>query len=159
LIWRYTTLLALLAISLSNLTAPPTIAAEGTLIAYVSPSRANQQIHTINPADGADRLVWSVPAGVSRDEGIGMLSWRPDATEIAFDSSHDWQRSLLTRDLYGIRPNGTGLRRITSPPGPLNTAGLPTGTVTLHVENYAGGKNLSAYIDGGLAPVEFTAPS
>jgi len=31
--------------------------------------------------------------------------------------------------------------------------------VTLRVENYAGGKNLSAYIDGGLAPVEFTAPS
>jgi len=57
LFWRYTTLLALLAISLSNLATPPTIAAEGTLIAYVSPSRDNQQIHTINPADGVDRLV------------------------------------------------------------------------------------------------------
>jgi hypothetical protein len=154
---RHIVLLLLLAISLGNLIPPPAMAADDTVIAYVSSSRENQQIRMIDPDHGTDRLVWSVLPGTARDSGIGTLSWRPDGTEIAFDSGHDWERSLLTRDLYGVRPSGGGLRRITSPPGPINTAALPTGTVTLRVENYAGGKDLSAYIDGAPGAIQFTA--
>lgn len=138
-------------------TADEGLAAPGTAIAFISPSRENQQIRAVDPDGGNNRLIWAAPAGTPRDDGIGTLSWRPDATEIAFDSSHDGLRSLLVRDIYAVRPSGRGLRRLTAPPGPLNTDGLPTGTVVLRVENYAGGKELSAYVDGAPERFDFTA--
>jgi hypothetical protein len=151
-------ILALAAISLSGAVAAQPQQVSGT-IAYVGPSRESTQIRLIEPDSSDDRLVWQTPNGASGENGVGTLSWRPDASEIAFDSSHDALRSLLTRDIYGVQPAGTGLRRITAPPGPLNTASLPKATVTLRVENYAFGKELSVYVDGAPDAVSFVAPA
>jgi hypothetical protein len=157
--WPHYALVALLTLLLgAPATARQPASTAGTQIAYVSPSRENRQIRTIAPDGSGDRVVWAAPAETTREDGVGTLSWRPDGAELAFDSSHDGLRSLLVRDLYGVRPNGTNLRRITAPPGPLNTGGLQTGTVTLRVENYAGGKELSVYLDGAPNHVAFTAP-
>jgi hypothetical protein len=149
--------LVLIAVSVSGTVVAQPQQITGT-IAYVSPSRENSQIRLIEPDGSADRAVWSIPNDASGENGIGTLSWRPDASEIAFDSSHDALRSLLIRDIYAVQPAGTGLRRITAPPGPLNTPSLPKGTVRLRVENYAFGKELSVYLDGAPEPFNFTAP-
>jgi hypothetical protein len=76
--------------------------ADDYAIAYVGPSRNSQQIRLVNPDGSADRLVWEVPADTLRADAIGELSWRSDASELAFDSGHDWQRSMHLRDIYAI---------------------------------------------------------
>jgi hypothetical protein len=149
-------LIALSSVSLSAARSAITTTS-GSVIAYVSPSRENQQIRLVNPDGSADRLLWSLPAPVNRADGISTLSWKPDASELAFSSAHDGQRSLLASDLYAVSANGVRVRRLTAPPGPV--AGRPTGTVTLRVENYAGGKELYAYVEGAPDFVRFTAPS
>src|SRR5262245_38410976 len=54
-------------------------------IAYVGPSRESQQIRLINPDGSNDRSLWQAPAETTRQNGIGELSWRSDASELAFD--------------------------------------------------------------------------
>jgi hypothetical protein len=39
--------------------------------------------------------------------------WRPDATEIAFVSAHEIVSSPIDADIYAIRPDGGGLRKVT----------------------------------------------
>src|SRR5438093_6551411 len=98
-------------------------------IAYVGPSRDSQQIRLINPDGSHDRLLWQTPPNTSRQNGIGELSWRSDASELAFDSGHDWQRSMNIRDIYAITSNGAELRRLTRPPTPSGASAYPTGVV------------------------------
>lgn len=103
---------------------------DGTTIAYVSSSTDNQEIRLVNPDGSGDRVLWRVPTASQPVDGIGTLNWRPDGTELLFDSGHDWQRSMAIRDLYAVAPDGTALRRVSRPPGPEAYGNYPTGTVT-----------------------------
>ncbi|RIK34590.1 MAG: hypothetical protein DCC55_32860, partial [Chloroflexi bacterium] len=80
--------------------AHPTTAGADFAIAYVGPSRESQQIRLINPDGSNDRPLWQAPPNTTRQQGIGELGWRSDASELAFDSGHDWQRSMNIRDIY-----------------------------------------------------------
>lgn len=124
-------------------------------IAYVGPSRDNQQIRLMNPDGSNDRLLWQAPPGTPRQSGIGELSWRGDARELAFDSGHDWQRSLYTRDIYAVATNGAALRRLTRPPAPGGGA-YPMGTVTFQLTSYASG-DVQLYLEGADKPISFPA--
>lgn len=124
-------------------------------IAYVGPSRDNQQIRLINPDGSNDRLLWQPPMATPRQSGIGELSWRGDASELAFDSGHDWQRSLYTRDLYAVASHGAALRRLTRPPAP-GAGAYPMGTVTFWFTSYASG-DVQLYIEGADKPLSFPA--
>jgi Tol biopolymer transport system component len=125
-------------------------------IAYVSPSRDNQQIRLINPDGSNDRLLWQTPPNTPRQDGIGELSWRSDASELAFDSSHDWQRSMNVRDIYSVAADGSRLRRLTRPPAASDTHAHPTGAVTFWLDSYAQG-DVQLYIEGASAPISFVA--
>jgi hypothetical protein len=140
----------------SELREPASHQSDGSVIAYVGSSTDNQSIRQINPDGSGDRELWRVPTPSHPVDGVGTLRWRPDSGELLFDSGHDWQRSMATRDLYAVGPFGTGLRRISSPPGPEGYADLPKGTVTFVVDANEDG-DVQAYIQGALAPVSYVA--
>ncbi|MEM8534262.1 MAG: hypothetical protein AAGF95_25675 [Chloroflexota bacterium] len=129
---------------------------ENTAIAYVSSSTDNQSIRLINPDGTNDREIWRVPEERAPGDGIGTLSWHPNNNEILFDSGHDWQRSMAVRDLYTIAPNGSALRRVSSPPGPLGFDDYPTGTVTFVLDAVEQG-DVQVYTEGAAAPISYFA--
>jgi hypothetical protein len=83
---------------------------------------------------------------------ISDIAWKPDASEIAFIDKREQVYSLFNQDIYGIKPDGSNLRRISNPP---LFAGLPgsyqTGVVQGALRNNSGRFNvnvISLYIQG-----------
>jgi hypothetical protein len=105
-------------------------AARGT-VAYV---RGNTEIRLVESDGSNDRRLWTHP-DVLKDAGIHDLAWRPDGQELAFSSSHRSVASFYHADLYAVRPDGTGLRKLTNPPEYDELARYPKGVVTVTVRN------------------------
>ncbi|NJM08149.1 hypothetical protein HC891_21120 [Candidatus Gracilibacteria bacterium] len=131
---------------------------DDSVVAYVSSSTDNQAIRTITPDGSGDRLLWRIPNSSNPLDGIGSLSWRPDGAELLFDSGHDWQRSMAISDLFAIAPDGSALRRVSSPPGPTGYGAYPTGTVTFVVDALEQG-DAQVYMQGAAAAVNYVARS
>jgi hypothetical protein len=106
-------------------------------IAYV---RDNKEIRLIEPDGTGDRRLWAHPRPeLAENQGIsGGLAWRPGGAELAFASGHEAVYSLFQADLYAIRPDGTGLRKLTNPPARAEFTRLPKGTVRVTVSNDPG---------------------
>ncbi|MBI5031085.1 MAG: hypothetical protein HZB51_11200 [Chloroflexi bacterium] len=102
-------------------------------IAYVE--RSTGDIHVISPDGTNDRVLWTNP---DPDHTPISLAWRPDGRELAFSSQHEWQCSIYDSDVYAIRSDGTGYRRITNAPTCAELAGLPKGSVTVFVQDVFG---------------------
>jgi TolB protein len=111
--------------------AQDTTAAPAGRIAY---ARDGKELRLVAPDGSGDRLLWSHPQA-TRDLGINGVAWRPDGGEIAFTSGHAASLSLYHSDVYAVRPDGSGLRRLTNPPDPGQFARFPKGTVTVPVRN------------------------
>jgi hypothetical protein len=105
-----------------------TLAQKGT-IAYV---RNSTEIRLINPDGSNDRQLWTHP-DLNQQLGIFDLAWKPDGTELAFSSAHEAASSLYVADIYSIRPDGSGLHRITNPPERAGFAKFPQGSVTVKI--------------------------
>jgi hypothetical protein len=121
--------------SVSKGSAPPP--AGDVTIAYVRPNdQSGDEIRFIEPDGSRDRLIWSTgkpdPYGLER---ISSLDWRPGGSELAFVSDHEWACSIFESDLYGIRPDGSGYRRITNAPACAELAAYPTGAVVVEIQN------------------------
>ena len=131
---------------------PPPAGDRGA-IAYVK----NDQLRLIEADGGNDRLVWALPDTTYRISGV---AWRPDGGEIAFSSDHEMAYSLYERDIYAIRPDGTGLRKLTNAPLHAELAGRPRGTVTVRVQNntFDGGPYF-VYVTGAEEPQLVTVPA
>lgn len=140
---------------ISAQSAPPS---DGTAIAYVSSSTNNQEIRLLNPDGTGDRVLWRVPEGTHPLDGIGQsrLSWHPDATELAFDSGHDWERSLSIRDLYSVPSDGSTLRRLTRPPAPADYGAFPMGEVRFTLDALESG-DVQVYVEGASEPFRYAA--
>ncbi|MFK9175248.1 hypothetical protein ACJEI5_25110, partial [Escherichia coli] len=83
-----------------------------------------------------DHVVWTEPAsGVS---GVTYVvtapAWRPNGWEIAFASNHEEAYSIFDRDIYAIRPDGVGLRKLTNAPTRDQAATYPRGNVRVTVQ-------------------------
>ncbi len=100
-------------------------------IAYV---RGGKEIRLIAPDGTNDRRIWT-NAGASQAIGINELAWRPDGKELAFSSGHDAIFSLYHADIYAIKPDGTGLRKLTNAPDRSELARFPKGSVSVTVRN------------------------
>jgi hypothetical protein len=131
--------------------APASPAADAGVIAYVK--RSTGDIHVISPNGTNDRVLWTNPNPGSTPVDLG---WRPDGLELAFSGPHEAACSFYESDLYAIRSDGTGYRRITNAPACAELAGLPKGTVTVGVANYLAGTLVFVYVAG--APGIQTAP-
>lgn len=107
---------------------PPT--STGT-IAYV---RSNE-LRLVEPDGSGDHLVYSAPNIPESDYRVTAPAWRPNGWEIAFASDHEMAYSIFERDLYAVRPDGTGLRRLTNAPMRDQLASCRKGTVRATFQN------------------------
>jgi hypothetical protein len=101
------------------------------MIAY---TRNDAEIRLIDSAGGNDRQLWTHP-DAKAPFGIYDLAWRPDGRELAFSSGHQNMLSLYHADLYGIRPDGSGFRKITNAPDHKSLGNYKKGTVTVTLRN------------------------
>jgi Tol biopolymer transport system component len=112
--------------------------ADSGVIAFVTSVNGREdQIRLIDPTGGNNRLLWSTgDRGVETQlHYVANLAWKPDGSELAFHSSHEAACSFFGSDVYGIRSNGTNLRRIVSPPTCGQNTGAPTGSVQVTFYN------------------------
>ena len=121
---------------------PATAAAIPGMIAYTD----GDTIHLINPDGTDDHVIWNNPAPSTG--GVDALVWKPDASEIAFVSSHEAPFSFFQSDLYAIRPDGSDYRKVTNAPDFSTFAGLPKGTVVITVRNYNSDGPYLIYVAG-----------
>jgi len=136
--------------------------ANGGTIAYV---RNGTEIRLIEPGGSNDRRLWTHP-DASKDLGIDSLAWRPDGQELAFSSSHEAVASLYHADLYAIRPDGTGYRKLTNSPDHGELGRFPKGSVSVTVRNdqpiykqsQASAGVFLVYVAGAQEPQQITLP-
>ncbi len=118
-------------------------------------------VNRINPDGSSPQTLWTHPqSGITNK--IRDVAWKPDASELAFGSNHETLYSAFHSDGYGIRPDGSSLRRITNPPSraALLGGGYPVGTVTGKVRNdYGSLVSLLLYIQGAQEAVSVPAYS
>ncbi len=99
-------------------------------IAYLRGDTRKNEIRIVEPDGSQDHRVWKIEEIFADTTEIFDLVWHPDATELAFTSSHESHQSSYSSDVFAIRPDGSGIRRITNYPSinhqPDN---MPTGTV------------------------------
>jgi WD40 repeat protein len=92
------------------------------------------EIRLVNADGGNDRAIWTAPSP-QNGYAVSGLSWKPDGTEIAFASDHEQAVSIFKWDIYTVRPDGSGLRKITNAPAYDQLATYPQGAVTVRVSN------------------------
>ena len=151
-------LLALLVLPLGNRAA----ANGGGTIAYV---RNGTEIRLIDADGSNDRRLWTHP-DAKKELGIFDVAWRPDGKELAFSSGHAAVASLYHADLYAIRPDGTGFRKLTNPPDRAEFARYPKGAVSVTVRNdqptyrqsQASAGVFIVYVAGADEPQQITLP-
>jgi hypothetical protein len=149
----------LLAIILIGLLGQSSVQASypvGT-IAYVHSDQIyGDEIHLIEPDGSGDRVVYATGKPISEYlTDIKQLEWKPDATELAFTSSHEAACSLYDTDIYTIRPDGSRYRRVSGPPACGAAAGLPTGTVVVPLKNNSSQNGIfTIYFEGAPGPIE-----
>src|SRR6188472_249409 len=84
---------------------------QGT-IAYV---RDEKEIRVIQADGTGDHQLWT-HKDAKPYAGIGDLAWSPDGKMLAFSSGHASATSLFHSDIYIIKPDGSGFRKLTNPP-------------------------------------------
>lgn len=130
-------------------------------IAYIGldDARAVKSVRRIQPDGTGSQTLWTHPqSGITN--GMYDVAWKPDASEVAFVSNHETMYSAFHSDVYGIGPEGSGLRRITNPPSKaaLDAGGYQFGTVTGKVHNnYGDISSLLMYIQGAKDAVSVPA--
>jgi hypothetical protein len=128
----------------------------GGSIAYVGldASGAAQTVRSIAPDGSNQQTIWTYPDPINPH--IYDVAWRHDGNELTFSSAHEFLYSAFHADVYGIQPDGSGLRRITNPPSKaaLDAGGYQWGTVTGRIYNGYGTVNpFYVYIQGAKEAV------
>ncbi|MEJ2643227.1 MAG: hypothetical protein P8010_27100 [Desulfosarcinaceae bacterium] len=67
-------------------------------------------IGTLDPNTNETQTIWTHPDGYF--DLYSNLAWKPDGTELAFLSDHDFQFSIFRADIYAIKPDGSGLHHV-----------------------------------------------
>ncbi len=103
-------------------------------IAYAS--AGGDEIRLIDPDGSNDRALWAHGrADPDNVYDVWNMSWNPDATELAFVSSHENWCSIYASDVFAIGADGDGYRRITQAPSCADLASYPQGTVSVPIVN------------------------
>lgn len=136
---------------LVNLAAAQVANLPGT-IAYFK----NQTELHLTKADGSDdHIIWTNPKPVSPFFSA-EIDWRPDGEELAFQSGHELLCSVYADDIWAIKPDGSGLRRVTNAPECAQLAGMPKGSVSVEILNTVSGASIFfLYVDGADSAKSF----
>lgn len=114
--------------------APQSVDVTGS-IAFVN-AATKDEIRMVDPNGGNNRRVWahglSDPHNVYHVMG---LTWRPDASELAFSSTHENWCSINQSDIFAVAVDGSSYRRITQAPSCAGLSAYPRGTVRIPVAN------------------------
>jgi hypothetical protein len=137
--------------ALTQPTAANPLANNTGLIAYAGLDNQGRAVSlkTMQPNGSQVQTLYTLgPVGE-----ISEVAWSPNAQEIAFVANDEAAYSIFNHDVFGIKPNGTGIRRISNPPRYVYE-GAPTGLVTAVIRNNSGRDNvniISLYIQGGTS--------
>ncbi len=128
--------------------------------AAAAPSMGTGTIAYVIPNDTTGDEIWLIQADRSNDHriystgrpdpygsvyAIYNVAWRPDGGELVFSSDHEKTCSWFASDLYAIRADGSGYRRITNAPACAALANYPKGTVTMAI---GAGTGYQVYVQG-----------
>ena len=112
-------------------------------------------VKRIDPDGSKPQTLWTHPdSGITNE--MYDVAWNPMATELAFSSDHEAGYSAFNTDVYGIKPDGTALRRITNPPAKadLDSGNYQFGTITGQVQNNYGITTIfQLYIQGAKTAI------
>lgn len=147
-------IVALLVVSLLEMNTATGVDAAGSLPGTIAYSTGSS-VRLIEPDGSNDRLLWSSP--FPDEIGIPNVEWNHAGTEVAFISGHEASVSFYERDIYAVRPDGSGYRKLTNAPGHGELADYPKGTVTVDVYVAAGGGGpYLVYVSGAAEPQAVT---
>ncbi|HYF32173.1 MAG TPA: hypothetical protein VD993_13715 [Chitinophagaceae bacterium] len=150
----------------AKLTAPPALPDyEGPTAGTIAYIRDETEIRLINVDGTNDRRLWTFP-GIQKPLGLYDLAWRPDGKELAFSSGHEAVHSYYETDIYTVRPDGTGFRKITNPPDHKGLENYKKGSVSIRVSNMqytfrdaqSSAGVFFLYIVGASEPQQITLP-
>ena len=113
-------------------------------------------VKRIAPDGSGNSVLWTHPSTVPETNSLFDVAWKPDASEVAFSSNHESGYSAFNSDVYGLKPDGSGLRRITNPPGQsdLSNGSFQYGKVKGSIRNdYSSVTTFMVYVEGAKNPV------
>jgi len=131
-------------------------------IAYI---RDGVEVRLVN-ADGTnDRRLWTHP-DAKKPLGIDSLAWSRDGNQLVISSRHAAVASLYDADLYVMKPDASGFRKLTNAPEYSEFAKYPKGVVSITVRNdqpfykqsQASAGIFIVYIAGAAEPQQITLP-
>ena len=131
-------------------------------IAYI---RDGVEVRLVSPDGTNDRRLWT-HADAKKPLGIDSLAWSPDGKQIAISSRHAAVASLYDADLYVLKPDGSGFRKLTNAPEHSEIARYPKGVVSVTVRNdqpfykqsQASAGVFIVYVAGAAEPQQITLP-
>jgi len=131
-------------------------------IAYI---RSGKEIRLIETNGNNDHQLWT-DKDAKEELGLYDLAWKPDGKELVFSSAHASSYSVYHADLYGIKPDGSGIRKITNAPDRSEFSKYPQGSATITFRNYqvsyqqaeSSAGVFVVYIAGASAPQMITLP-
>jgi len=131
-------------------------------IAYV---RDEKEIRVIQADGSGDHQLWT-HKDAQPYSGIGDLAWSPDGKVLAFSSGHASATSLFHSDIYIIKPDGSGFRKLTNPPEQNQYSKYRKGKLVVTVRNdsysfqasNATAGSFFVYVAGADAPQLVTVP-
>jgi len=132
-------------------------------IAYI---KDEKEIRVMRADGSGDHRLWTHP-DAQPHSGIEDLAWSPDGKELVFSSGHASATSLFHSDLYLIKPDSTGFRKLTNSPDKSLYSKYPKGTVNVTVRNNSFAFETSnatvglffVYVAGADEPQLVTVPS
>jgi hypothetical protein len=135
-------------------------AQKGGTIAYV---RDGVEVRLIDPDGTNDRRLWT-HTDAKKPLGIDSLAWRPAGKELAVSSRHAAAASLYDADLYVVRPDGSGFRKLTNAPDGSEFTRFPKGSVSvtfrndqpLYKQSQASAGVFIVYVAGAAEPQQIT---
>jgi hypothetical protein len=131
-------------------------------IAYI---RDGVEVRLVN-ADGTnDRRLWTHP-DAKKALGIDSLAWSRDGNQLVISSRHAAVASLYDADLYVMKPDASGFRKLTNAPEYSEFAKYPKGVVSITVRNdqpfykqsQASAGVFIVYVAGAAEPQQITLP-
>ena len=131
-------------------------------IAY---ARDEKEIRVIQADGTGDHQLWT-HKDAKPYAGIGDLAWSPDGKMLAFSSGHASATSLFHSDIYIIKPDGSGFRKLTNPPALSQYPKYPKGKIIVTIRNdsysfqtsNATAGSFFVYVAGADAPQLVTIP-